>query len=374
MKKYLFYLAAGIMALTACTSEEITDVSETQGNAISFQNVINKSSRAEGAVEGDLTKESFELFLVYGYYTKENLSTPIQIFNGVPVKKVNGAWVYDGVRYWVPKCTYYFYAYSCADIALSSDKGSPTLTLTNESSVDGRALSIMNYLCDSRHQHDLVFAEAGPIVAREPDKESKEPANQAVSLPFKHALCKIKAVFTTDFPVGYNVRVSNVRIDEFYNKANFNARKKSWDGFKEESGAYTDLPVDVNKNVMTNAANSKVETGEIFMIPTQYPIDEWVKLHFTIELYKDIVKDGKVVGSDVVLQRNIYGTWSPNWEVGKKYTYNINITGTSAGIEPIVFAAAQSLDGDNSWDTSTSVDMTFGVDAGDNKDETAGNK
>ena len=343
MKKHLFSLAVGVLALTACTSEEITEVSSTQGNAISFENVVNKNSRA---VEGDLDKNSFDMFLVYGYYTKENASTPIQIFNGVPVKKVNNQWIYDGVRYWIPNCTYYFYAYSCADIALSSDKGSPTLTLTNESTPAGRALSIMNYLCDTRHQHDLVYAENGPIVATEKN-------NQQVSLPFKHALCKIKAVFTTDFPDGYVVKISDVKIDEFYNKANFNARTKAWSGFVEEDGAYINLNVDPNKNTMTNAANSKVETSEIFIIPTVYPSDQWVKLHFTIELSK---------GNDVVLQRSIYGSWSPNWEVGKIYTYNINITGSSAGIEPIVFAAAQSLD-DNSWDSSPEVKMEFGVDA-----------
>lgn len=345
MKKHLYSLAVGVLALTACTSEEITEVSPTQGNAISFENVVNKNSRA---VEGDLDKNSFDMFMVYGYYTKENTSTPIQIFNGVPVKKVNNQWVYDGVRYWIPNCTYYFYAYSCADIAISADKGSPTLTLTNETTPAGRALSIMNYLCDTRHQHDLVYAENGPIVATEKN-------NQQVSLPFKHALCKIKAIFTTDFPDGYTVKVSDVKIDEFYNKANFNARNKAWSGFIEDEGAYINLTVDANNNTMTNAANSKVETSEIFIIPTVYPADQWVKLHFNIELSK---------GNEVVLQRSIYGSWSPNWEVGKIYTYNINITGSSAGIEPIVFAAAQSLD-DNSWDSSPEVNMQFGVDTKD---------
>ena len=342
MKKHLFSLVVGALALTACTSEDVTNLSPTQSNAIGFENVINKNSRA---VEGDLTKNSFDMFMVYGYYTKENISTPIQIFNGVPVKKVNNQWVYDGVRYWIPNCTYYFYAYSCADIALSSDKGSPTLTLTNETTPEGRALSIMNYVCDSRHQHDLVYAENGPIVASEKN-------NPQVSLPFKHALCKIKAVFTTDFPDGYTVKISDVKIDEFYNVGSFNARNKVWSNFTEEKDAYISLAVDDTKNTMTNAANSKVETSEIFIIPTVYPTTEWVKLHFTIELTK---------GNEVVLQRSIFGSWSPNWEVGKIYTYNINITGSSAGIEPIVFAAAQSLD-DSSWDSSTSVNMTFGVD------------
>lgn len=349
MKKQLLSLALGTMVLSACTSEEVTDVSPTQGNAISFENVVNKNSRV---VEGDLTSKTFDQFMVYGYYTKEGMTTPIQIFNGVPVIKKSSStsgtdeWTYEGVRYWIPKCTYYFYAYSCGDIALSTGKGSPALTLTNENSVDGRALSILSYLCDGTHQHDLVYAENEGVV-------STEKNNPQVALSFSHALCKIKAVFTTDFPDGYSVKVSNVKITEFNNKADFNAGTGTWTQFKTENDPYTNLAVDDNKNVLTNASNSSVETAEIFMIPKIYSSAEFVKLHFTIELTKD---------GQTVLQRGITGTWSPNWEKAHIYKYNINISGSAAGIEPIVFAATQKL-GENTWDTSTEVKMEFGVDA-----------
>ena len=73
-------------------------------------------------------------------------------------------------------------------------------------------------------------------------------------------------------------------------------------------------------------------------------------------------KEGKVF--ETVLERNIVGTWSPQWVKGNLYTYNINIAGSAAGVEPIVFAAEQSLSGNgsNAWDTSTSLNMVFGVD------------
>lgn len=348
MKKHLFSLVAGIMTLTACTSEEVTDISPTQGNAISFENVVNKSSRA---VDGDLTNKSFDQFLVYGYYVKENITSPFQIFNGVPVlkgkdSKNNEVWTYDGTRYWVPGCKYYFYAYSCADIALSTGKGNPVMTLTNEEFVDGRALAILSYLCDGTHQHDLVCAENEGILAL----ENKNPQ---VSLKFNHALCKIKAEFTTDFPDGYQVKISNVKITEFFNVADYNVGTGLWSEFKSKDAPFTNLPVDENKNIVTNAANSKVETSEVFLIPKQYSSTEFVKILFSVDIIKD---------KQVILQRNINGTWSPKWESARIYKYNINISGSTAGIEPIVFAASQELGG-TSWDTSTEVNMTFGVDA-----------
>ncbi|MDE6369887.1 MAG: fimbrillin family protein, partial [Duncaniella sp.] len=305
MKKHLFSLALGVMTLTACTSEEVVDVSPTQGNAIGFENIVDKNARA---IEGDLTTSTFDNFMVYGYYTKEGMTTPVQIFNGVPVSKVNNKWSYDGVRYWVPKCTYFFYAYSCADIALTVGKGSPALTLTNETTVDGRALAIMGYLCDGTHQHDLVYAEKEGIIGSEKD-------NPQVALEFKHALCKMKAVFTTDFPAGYQVKISNVRISEFDSRGDFNVGTGAWKNHKSDPDAYINLAVDENKNTMTNAPGSSVETAEIFLIPKQYPGTEFVKLHFSIELTKD---------GEVVLQRNITGAWSPQWEGAHVYRYNIN--------------------------------------------------
>ena len=346
------------MTLSACTSEDVVDVSSTQGNAIGFQNVVNKSTRA---VDGDLDNNSFDNFLVYGYYVKPGMATPIQIFNSVPVHKVDDPdrpgqkkWTYDGVRYWVPGCTYYFYAYSCADVALANGNGTPYFSLFDATnpSVDNRALTISQYLCDSNHQHDLVTAENEDIHAL-------ESGNRDVSLAFTHALCKIKAVFSTDFPADYQVYISNVYVSSFYNRADFNVGTGSWSGYTgTETNPYVMLNVPADSYV-ENTTGSNLTTTEAFVIPKLYETgkNENAKIHFSIVVKKD---------GQAVLERNIVGTWSPQWNKGNIYQYSINISGSTAGIEPIVFAAEQSLSGNDSWDNSTRVDMVFGVDASEN--------
>lgn len=353
MKKHQIPLALGILALTACTSEDVIDVSPTQGNVIGFENVVNKSSRV---VDGDLTNKTFDNFLVYGYYTKPGMTTPIQIFNGVPVHKSteNGQikWTYAGTRYWIPGCTYNFYAYSCADIELSNGNGNPVFSLfdATTSTLDNRALTLQQYLCDSNHQHDLVTAENDGILAL-------DHGNKDVSLSFYHALCKVKAVFTTDFPKGYKVSISNVYMSSFYNRADYNVGTKTWSNFNKnvDNPATVSLSVPDN-SVVENAPGSEVVSAEAFLIPKIYdPItNENVKLHFTIALTKD---------GETIHERRMVGTWSPQWVLGNIYRYNINITGSAAGVEPIVFAAEQSLSGNNSWDSSTQLNMVFGVDA-----------
>lgn len=353
MKKHLFSLALGVLALTACTSEEIVDVSTTQSSAIGFENVVNKASRA---IEGDLTNATFDNFLVYGYYIKPSMITPVQIFNGVSVQKSgtgsNVKWSYQGVRYWIPGCTYYFYAYSCGDVALANGNGSPAFSLFDgtDTSIDGRALIIKQYLCDSNHQHDLVTAENENVTAKEKD-------NEDVSLSFTHALCKIKAEFVTDFPAGYKVYISNVFVSGFYNRADFNVGTGNWNNYSgnEDNPPMVTLAVGENAYVESKAG-SNVTTAEAFVIPKLYETgtSENVKLHFTIKIFSP--------NDELVNERSIVGTWSPQWTKANIYKYNINITGSTASIEPIVFSAKQDLSGTGSWDSSTQLSMVFGVD------------
>lgn len=353
MKKHLFLLALGATALAGCTSTEV-NVEGPLSNAIGFTNVVNKPNR--GAYEGDLTNTTFTDFWVYGYYTQPGKATPIQIFMGVPVHKDNNKWTYNGTRYWIPGCTYYFYAYSCADIALANGNGTPSFSLFDDTnpSVDDRALSILQYVCDSNHQHDLVTAESENIVAL-------EKGNPDVSLAFSHALCKVKANFNTDFPEGYKVYISKAYLSYFYNIADFNVGTGSWTNYKRDMNNPATVSLNLPNNAyVENKADSEVETTDAFIIPKLYDTkgSENVRLHFTIKVTKPTE-----TGEATILERALFGTWSPQWVKGNVYRYNINITGSSAGIEPIVFAAEQSLSGSSgSWENATQVNMVFGVD------------
>ena len=351
MKKSLLYLAAAFLTLTACTSEEVIDVNRNQSNAIRFENVVNKSSRA---ADGDLSNANYDHFLVYGYYTEPDQTTPVQIFNGDDVikKNINDkiSWEYDGVRYWKPGCTYHFYAYSCADVELSNIFGNLSFNISdvNNTSDDSHPLRILSYVCDRNHQHDLVFAGNENIVA-------DENSTPSVKLNFSHALSKIKAIFTTDFPTGFMVYVSNIYVTDFYNRADFNVSSSTWSNYTGEENNTQSVMLSVPDNsFVENKTGSKITSSEAFVIPKFYDAtgSENVRLHFTINVMMD---------DEIIMERKIVGTWSPQWEKSKIYTYNIKITGTSAGILPIVFSDVQDLYGAESWEDSRPLDMMFGI-------------
>ncbi len=360
MKKHFLYLALGASVLTACTSEEVVDVSY-QSNPISFENVVMKQSRA---VVGDMTNANFDKFLVFGFYTQvDKEANPIQIFSEDAVIKnsTTGKWEYGGTRFWVPDATYSFFAYSCGDVQLDHTYGTAGLEL-NATGAD-RQLTISNYYTDASHQHDLIYAQQKGIKALAMTEDNKTP-NPAVTFKFEHILTKIDAVFTSEFAEDYDVVIKDVQIVNFRNKGNF-AYTKGWSDVIRDNGSIPTMQMKFSdqKNAKDGigAANSaqaesdKPRTDACYVLPFAYATND-VTLNFTLELYKGT----QHTSANLVLSRNMSGHWRPTWQQGFYYTYNVVLTGSAANLQPIVFETAASL---NDWTSgsSTATDITFGT-------------
>ena len=345
MKKVFFFLAAGAMGFTACTSEDVVDES-VQSNAIGFQNVVTKESRV-------VNSDNFGAFHVYGYYTKsvEGSADPtvVSVFNGETILKnaAGDAWTYDNTRYWVPGGRYFFYAYSCEN--MEAPTGTAVFDLGGETTAD-RALCLNNYVL---HNHDLVYAEqegnaGGGIVGKEQD-------NEKVSLNFSHILSRVRATFKSAFASGYQIKVSNVKLVGVRNEGNFAPRPSyAWSSV-EYNPAGTQPEVEFTMYVDAENGNKTLDvataavpavgtegeegyqaavaavdarTAANYVIPFNYTENN-VKLVFNIDVMD---ADG-----NVVYEQTITGTWKPNWVLGKAYNYVITISGTEAGLEPIEF-------------------------------------
>lgn len=358
MKKRLFSLALSVVALSACTSEEVIDVS-TQSDPITFENVVMKQSRADAQI-GDLTVDNLDNFMVYGFYTKKNqVANPIQIFGGDAVTKQGNSWTYSGTRYWVPDAYYSFFAYSCADVALDNNYGTVGLDL-NATGAD-RQLIISNYRSDAFHNHDLIYAQVKEVESMQKTDDNPTP-NANVSFKFKHILTKVDAVFTSDFSSDYDLVIKDVRIVNFRNVGTFAEKKGGWgttptrdDKLEKIPTMRLEFPTEDGVGV-ANASQTqaqKPKTSYRYVLPYKYASTD-VQLNFIIELYKG----KKHTPESLVLSRNMEGHWAPQWEQGYYYTYNITLTGTVANLQPIVFEVSKDMEGWTSG-TSTATDITF---------------
>lgn len=354
MKKSFFYLAASVLALSACSFEKVLDESE-HSNAIVFENAVSKLTRADGDAEEDYTNKeidmgNFKQFSVFGYYTTPAITAHgIVAFNNVAVTKTANGWGYDNTRYWVPGATYNFYAYCCGGIKLSNTYGTFAMDV-NASESKERVLKINDYKCNANHQHDLLFAVKEGIAS-----PSEEATAAQVAFKFSHILTRVNAIFTSDFAPEYTIEISNVKITGIQDRGWYNpnyateAENKGWYDLKSSKESESDPTpyvqlqtnriiaqkggeiVSIDGATTTEITEKTAVSGSAFVLPTNGIDKEDIqnaKISFTIDIKK---------GDDLVLNTNLSGDWKPVWKPGYKYTYNIAITGTAANLQAIVF-------------------------------------
>lgn len=326
MKKFLLVLATTGLVMTGCSQSEIIgEAPEAQTGKIGFASHVNKGTRT-------LDNTTFNTFKVFGVYTMPNeTNSPIIVFNDVTVTKDGDTWKYDDPRYWVPTASYRFSAYSV-------ENGLPTGARANYIAGNDHVyqLNINGYLSDKDNQKDLVYASTTAI-------QGKDKENAQVALQFGHILSRIQLQFISNFPAGYNVEISNVRVNNIRNTGNFLGASKTWDEVERTKNNITVEPqFPVDKNICS-AANGEenpavnATTEFVYVIPFEYTSAN-VDFFFDITVYNSNIK---------IFENSLKAQLKPNWEINKQYRYNITLTGTAAGLEPIEFTGSVT-----EWDTN----------------------
>lgn len=273
MKKiFLIGLTAAAM-LASCSNDETVEMA--QQKAIGFSNAfVNNGTRS--VVDPSFTTTSLNDFAVYGF-TQNG-----QIFDGVKVSKGGAAWSYDNVQYWVPGNTYTFGAIAPHSAANVSDVKLPEGATKVEMKV-----AFTNTDAD---QVDLLHAEPAQIT------DVTATYTTPVSMTFNHQLSKVKFSFQNSVGVGYNVKVSNVKITDAFKEGTLTvaATGNTW-------GGQTNKNLELNfGNVVADASTTEASFianaatlesyNEKLMIPMVSSATYTVT--FTVELFKDNVPLG----------------------------------------------------------------------------------
>lgn len=319
MKKiFLIGLTAAAM-LASCSNDETVEMA--QQKAIGFSNAfVNNGTRS--VHDPSFTTLTLKDFAVYGF-TQSG-----QIFNG---EKVSGTtstgWSYDNVQYWVPGNTYTFGAIAPYSVAGNVSN----VTLPTGATKVGMEVAFTNTDAD---QVDLLHAEPAQITGVTPTYTTP------VSMTFNHQLSKVKFSFQNSVGAGYNVKVSNVKITDAYEKGTLTvaATENTW-------GGQTSKNLELNfGNVVDNAsgtnaafiANTKTleSYNEKLMIPMG---TDTYTISFTAEMYKGTVLLG--IYPHTVQIKNV------EFKLGYCYNFKAsltheNITGEGE-LKPIEFAVTK---------------------------------
>lgn len=335
MKKiFLIGLTAAAM-LASCSNDETVEMA--QQKAIGFSNAfVNNGTRS--VHDPSFTTLTLKDFAVYGF-TQSG-----QIFNG---EKVSGTtstgWSYDNVQYWVPGNTYTFGAIAPYSVAGNVSN----VKLPTGAAKVGMEVAFTNTDAD---QVDLLHAAPAQITGVTPTYTTP------VSMTFNHQLSKVKFSFQNYVGVGYNVKVSNVKITDAFKEGTLTvaATGNTW-------GGQTNKNLELNfGNVVADASTTEASfianaaTLESYNEKLMIPMDATATytVTFTAELYKGGVLLG--IYNHTVEIKNV------EFKLGYCYNFKAslthkNITGPDE-LNPIVF----NVTGIENWN-KTDVDKDLNV-------------
>lgn len=178
MKKFylLGIIASAALAMTSCSSDEVTDNGGANSQAIEFGTYVGRDAQVRSANAitniGDLQGNGFGVFAFYtetADFVAGNNATP-NFMNNQKVEYTSGAWTYSPLKYWPnndgDKVSFFAYAPYDANKTWSADK---------------IAYTVEN---DVKDQVDLLFAPAQA-------NKTKQGINDKITFEFKHALARI---------------------------------------------------------------------------------------------------------------------------------------------------------------------------------------
>ena len=263
--------------MASCSNDETVEMA--QQKAIGFSNAfVNNGTRS--IYDPSFTTGSLQDFAVYGF-TQNG-----QIFNGDKVSKGGSAstgWSYANLQYWVPGNTYTFGAIAPHSVVANVSG----VALPENATKVEMAVAFTN---TDANQVDLLHAAPSQITG------VTATYTTPVSMTFNHQLSKVKFSFQNSVGVGYNVKVSNVKITDAFKEGTLTvaAAGNTW-------GNQTDKTLELNfGNVVANASSTEASaianaaTLESYNEKLMIPMGSSAKytVTFTAELFKDNVSLG----------------------------------------------------------------------------------
>lgn len=321
MKK-TFLLILGIAAITSCSKSDILDINK---NAISFGEpfIDNATKAAEDAsYSGTKILTSFK---VYGTVTGNGNTISIYNGNDVVGKIGDAVWGCTGdEQYWIPKCTYKFYAIADATSVSPTDGIPTTITYNENSTANG----------------DLLFASVDDTT-----NELGEPSKgNPVKFTFTHLLSKAKFTFKKNAYKNsrYTYTVKNIKFIDAYKQGSYTISNGSWgsQGVKGEI-TFNDLEGNITT---TNATTGLESASEKQFVPATYSASNPLTISFDVVM----MLDGKEISS--VNQTKTF----PNegeYTFAKATSYNFEVI---LGDNNLITFTVKELKG---WDSTTDISI-----------------
>ena len=363
MKKYLFIAAAAVIALASCQKEtEVPSFNNVPGvmNEISLRSA---SGVTKSAIDGTTFPVGYDM-LVSAY---RNLDESIKgddsaadYFEGIHFEKgtSDAVWHAKTPKYWPLTGKLDFLAVACAGLNTADNGIVPTCTWGASSNVAKQV--VVTVPDNSAKFDDLLYGAAN----------AQSYVASGTPISFNHAMAAV--VFTAKSNVAYDTTTNvGITIDSIsVNGAKYSgtltvSNPAAAAGSGSLSAAWSDLNTqkDYLKARVWNSANLGTNTSETELtglnltatsaaITTKkfgegyviLPAQAAVPFTVTYTIHNGFKSDGTTK-----LDNQLQYKYEPtgNWDMAKKYVYDINITLNEITIAPLIV----------DWDNQTAVDV-----------------
>ena len=348
MKTYQLILATALVALSACTKEEVVnnDVN-LDSNEIGFTAVTKKATKANNAIVSGTTYGTDNTFKVWGWqsqasdFSEFNDDAPSNFMTGLVISHCTGSDSSRGLA-WRNADHYYYWPFTGAISFLAIHPSTVTPSTPGwDATNDKPQVGISNYqITSSNKTTDLMFANnkgSRTTVATVGDGK--------MDMVFHHALSQIEVRVKTDANYSADVQfdVTSVRFNNIYLSGDVQysndviswspvantTQTSNWDYYTtaKENIINYDLSTDAGKEAaLYGAANlmipqaANIKAGELESTDPNYVEGDFTETTITIgyamqQLPK--ANNAKIEGTVTISKPQL-------WEVGKKYNYVIN--------------------------------------------------
>lgn len=321
MKKILLSILA-LAAFASCTKDDVTSMNK-EAIAFSGSHIDNSTKAAnDGSYSGNKQLTSFK---VYGTVTGNG--NTISLYNGNDVTGNIGdaVWGCTGdEQYWVPNCSYKFYAIADAT-SVAPTNGLPTTITYNENTTTNG---------------DLLFASVDDTTndAATPSK------GNPVKFTFTHLLSKAKFTFTkTAYNNSrYTYTVKNIKFTDVYRQGTYTISSGSW-GSQGIKGELTFG--NLEGNLTTSNATSGLESvNERQFVPATYSVSNPLTISFDVVM----MLDGTEISS--VNQTKKFPV-EGEYTFAKSISYNFLV---SLDDNNVITFTVEELEG---WDSKTNISI-----------------
>ena len=321
MKKFFIAIVA-LAATVSCSNDDIISIDR---QAIGFGNpFVENSTRAATDSSYSGTKK-LTSFKVYGTVTGNG--NTVLLYNGDDVVGEIGdaVWGCTGeAQYWVPNCSYKFYAIADATSVSPADAMPATITYNENTTANG----------------DLIFA----TVEDTTNDQATPSKGNPVKFTFSHLLSK--AYFT--FKKGeynntrYTFTVKNIKFTDAYKSGVYNIANGTW-GSQNNKGELTFGNLEGNITTV-NAANGLESVNARQFVPATYSASNPLTISFDVVMMLDGKELSTVNYTKTFPAENDY-TFAKN----KAYNFEVML-----GDNNTITFTVQALTG---WDSKTDISI-----------------